>query len=130
MLTPPPVQPKYSWDRENSIMSRRVITTRQVMPARPPKWLGRDYLGTTKAVSTAPAVSVCYGSNESDDLQAMVHNFIEDDPVEYLDGGDSDGPSPGKKLIETLQVGFALAPLKRPSKDSLNIFTRELQVHG
>lgn len=106
--TSSPVVPKYSWDRENSIMSsRRVITT------RPPKWgQGRDYLGTatTKAgmMSTAPAASVCYGgSYESDDLQAMVHDFIENDPLDFMEGGDSEAPSPGKKLIETLQMRTA-----------------------
>lgn len=86
-------QPTYSW-RENSY-SRRP--------------LARDYLGTTttKAVSTT-APAVCYGaSNESDDLQAMVHDFIENDSLEFLDGIDSDGPSPGKKLIETLQMRTA-----------------------
>lgn len=108
MLTPPTAMDQYSWDRDKSIISRRPVTSRQVVP-RPLLWFQKErrdqcnYLGT-KAPSTAPAVPVCHGSNESDDLQAMVHEFIENDPLEYMDGVDSDGPSPGKKLIENLQV--------------------------
>lgn len=97
---------QYSRDCDHSIITRRAVTTRQVVP-RPPQWLkqgrGRhNYLGT-KAVSTAPVVPI-YGSNESDDLQAMVHDFIENDSLELMDGVDSDGPSPPKKLIDTLQA--------------------------
>lgn len=97
-------QQQYSWDREHSIVSRRPLQV-------PPQWLkqqGREkhnYLGT-KPVSAVSAVPVRYGSNESDDLQAMVHDFIENDSLDYMDGGDSDGPAPAKKLIETLQVCF------------------------
>jgi hypothetical protein len=75
---------------------------------RPPQWLkqGREnhnYLGTKAVNNTAPTVPI-YGSNESDDLQAMVHDFLENDSLDYMDGADSDEPSPIKKLIDTLQV--------------------------
>lgn len=117
MLTPPTAMDQYSWDRDKSIISRRPVTSRQVVP-RPLLWFQKErrdqcnYLGT-KAPSTAPAVPVCHGSNESDDLQAMVHEFIENDPLEYMDGVDSDGPSPGKKLIENLQMRIAPSVLER-----------------
>lgn len=52
----------------------------------------------------APAVPACYGSNESDDLQAMVHDFIENDPLDHTEGVDSDGSTSGKKVTETFQV--------------------------
>lgn len=100
---------QYSWDREHSIVSRRAATasTRQTVP-RPPQWLkqGREnhnYLGTKAVTNTAPTVPI-YGSNESDDLQAMVHDFLENDSLDYMDGADSDEPSPIKKLIDTLQT--------------------------
>lgn len=47
---------------------------------------------------------ISHGSNDSDDLQAMVHDFIENDSVDYMDGTDSDGAPPSLKLTDNLQV--------------------------
>lgn len=89
-------------------MFRNPINTRQAVP-RPPQWLtqGYNYLGVkpvSTVVSAAPAVSACYGSSESDDLQAMVHDFIENDPLDPSGGIINDGPIPGKKLSDALQM--------------------------
>lgn len=66
-------------------------------------------------MSAAPAVSACYGSSESDDLQAMVHDFIENDPLDPSGGIINDGPIPGKKLSDALQVRqFSSAMLVAP----------------
>lgn len=95
-----------SWDREQrSIVSCRPVplNTRWLKQGRENK---HNYLGTKTAVSSTP-VPVRYGSNESDDLQAMVHDFIENDSLDCMDGTDSDGPAPAKKLIETLQALIA-----------------------
>jgi hypothetical protein len=49
-------------------------------------------------------VAVSSGSSESDDLAAMVHDFIENDSGDLLDHSDSDCASPNMKLSESLQV--------------------------
>lgn len=76
---------------------------------RSPQWLQPskeefklNFLGTSKHWSSAAVVldTTC----ESDDLQAMVHDFIENDCVEHMDGVDSDGASIGLTLSENLQV--------------------------
>lgn len=101
---------QYSWDREKSIIHRRPTTTRQAV-FRPSQWLklrnnylGVRHLSTAPAAPAMPAVPACYGSNESDDLQAMVHDFIENDPLDHTEGVDSDGSTSGKKVTETFQM--------------------------
>jgi hypothetical protein len=49
-------------------------------------------------------VGVTSGSSESDDLAAMVHDFIENDSGDLLDHSDSDCGSPNTKRSESLQV--------------------------
>lgn len=49
-------------------------------------------------------VGVTSGSSESDDLAAMVHDFIENDSGDLLDHSDSDCGSPNMKRPESLQV--------------------------
>ncbi|KAH8947040.1 hypothetical protein BDL97_11G019000 [Sphagnum fallax] len=48
-------------------------------------------------------VGVTSGSSESDDLAAMVHDFIENDSGDLLDHSDSDCGSPNMKRPESLQ---------------------------
>ncbi|KAH9547182.1 hypothetical protein CY35_11G022000 [Sphagnum magellanicum] len=48
-------------------------------------------------------VGVTSGSSESDDLAAMVHDFIENDSGDLLDHSDSDCGSPNMKRSESLQ---------------------------
>ncbi|XP_024402749.1 uncharacterized protein [Physcomitrium patens] len=116
MLTPVPSIHQYSWHCESFIVSRP-IATREVVPRQPLKSQKgtRDkcnYLGT-KAASTALAAPVCYGSMESDNLLAMVHDFIENDPSEYMNGVDSDDSSSAKKLVENLLMRIAPSALER-----------------
>lgn len=88
------------WDQQQySIVSSRRPVSNALKQGREK----HNYLGTTttKPVNTVP---IRYGSTESDDLQAMVHDFIENEPLDYMDGTDSDTPAPAKKLIDTLQA--------------------------
>ncbi|KAG0582023.1 hypothetical protein KC19_3G027300 [Ceratodon purpureus] len=80
---------------------------------RPPQWLQQsredlrgNFLGTKcwdggVSAAVAPDTS-CNGDN---DLQAMVHDFIENDCVDYMDGVDGrDGGKPALALSDNLQV--------------------------
>lgn len=97
------------WDQQQySIVSSRRPVSNALKQGREK----HNYLGTTttptKPVNTVP---IRYGSTESDDLQAMVHDFIENEPLDYMDGTESDTPAPAKKLIDTLQVRLQLSLL-------------------
>jgi hypothetical protein len=56
--------------------------------------------------TTNSSSSCCIGSSESDDLAAMVHDFIENDSGDLIDHSccDSDCGPPSIKLCENLQV--------------------------
>lgn len=90
------------WDQQqySIVSSRRPVSNALKQGREKPNYLGTT---TTKPVNTVP---IRYGSTESDDLQAMVHDFIENEPLDYMDGTDGDTPAPAKKLIDTLQVRF------------------------
>jgi len=61
-------------------------------------------------------VGVTSGSSESDDLAAMVHDFIENDSGDLLDHSDSDCGSPNMKRSESLQV--VLVQIRQTLKSS------------
>lgn len=72
---------------------------------RPPQWLQQSkedskvnnfFLSRSKPTPDT--------SSEPDDLQSMVHDFIENDSVDYIDGVDTDGASPALTLTENLQM--------------------------
>ncbi|XP_024364541.1 uncharacterized protein [Physcomitrium patens] len=73
-----------------------------------PQWLQQGSDGRrlsfneTKHLSNPSLLSDT--SYENDDLQAMVHDFIENDCVQYMDGVDGDVASHGLTISENLQI--------------------------
>ena len=94
---------------------REVVAPNQCTRGRrgAPQWLQQcredlrdNFLGTSRHWDGGSGDGPDSGSCNSDnDLQAMVHDFIENDCVDDMDAGDGDGGSPGlSSLSDSLQV--------------------------
>lgn len=76
---------------------------------RTPQWFQQSKIDSkinfsvTEKRWTSPVV-LPDTSYEGEDLQAMVHDFIENDCVEHMDGADGDGDSLELTLSENLQM--------------------------
>jgi len=73
-------------------------------------------------------VGVTSGSSESDDLAAMVHDFIENDSGDLLDHSDSDCGSPNMKRSESLQV--VLVQIRQTLKSSSSSSSSRISFLG
>lgn len=113
----------HSWGKEQSadIQKPAPVQQRKVLP-RPSPWLQQqrgsnedlkaNLLGTKPWVNNngnhnvgAPATpGGAAASNQSDDLQSMVLDFMENDSVEHMEGVETEAGSPCMKLSEKLQV--------------------------
>ncbi|XP_073392012.1 uncharacterized protein [Physcomitrium patens] len=96
-----------SRDREMARPQNVPQSTKAVRRAQP-QWLKPiredsrvNFLGTKHWGSPTVVPDTSY---ESDDLQAMVHDFIENDSADCMDGVEGDGGSPVLTLTENLQI--------------------------
>lgn len=112
-----PIVPDFKWDLnvDLNLVQLPVVDEFPLVPNKhkaccPPQlhsaWLKSK--GKTRACITSSYFPPhqCNGSiNDTEDLAAMVHDFIESGSLDFLDGNDGDGGPPSiAKLCETLQV--------------------------
>jgi hypothetical protein len=126
----------HSWGKEQSAHIQKpapVQQQQQKMLPRPSPWLQQqrgnnedlkaNFLGTKQwgnnntnnnvgAPATPGGAAV---SNQSDDLQSMVLDFMENDSVEHMEGVETEAGSPCMKLPEKLQVDPPSSSLNRHS---------------
>lgn len=110
-----------SWDLEHlTHFQKSPVQAQPYVPARqkvnrPAQWFQRgkedrqsNFLSTKQWGVPVNTGAVCQGSNDSEDLQVMVQDYIENDSLDYMDGVESDVGSSAAKLIENLQVVWGL----------------------
>lgn len=118
----------HSWGKEQSAhIQKPAPLQQQKMLPRPSPWLQQqrgnnedlkaNFLGMKQWANNntnnnnnnnvgAPATpGGAAVSNQSDDLQSMVLDFMENDSVEHMEGVEAEAGSPCMKLPEKLQVG-------------------------
>ncbi|KAG0599792.1 hypothetical protein M758_12G179300 [Ceratodon purpureus] len=115
---------------------REVVAPNQCTRGRrgAPQWLQQcredlrdNFLGTSRHWDGGSGDGLDSGSCNSDnDLQAMVHDFIENDCVDDMDAGDGDGGSPGLSSLSDSLQGLMSKPYSAEERELLTDVQRLL----